>query len=89
MSFILLPPIFPDMLPAQSYKLGDPTDSDINLGPVVSLASAERIRKQIADAGAKNFHAGFCFFLSNSLCSTVAAGAKELVPGSHFPIAKQ
>ena len=35
----------------QTYKLGDPTLSETNLGPVVSLASAERIRKQIADAG--------------------------------------
>jgi hypothetical protein len=36
----------------QTYKLGDPTNPDTNLGPVVSLASAERIRKQVADAGA-------------------------------------
>ncbi|KAH6909532.1 succinate semialdehyde dehydrogenase [Coprinopsis sp. MPI-PUGE-AT-0042] len=34
----------------KGYKLGDPTLSDTNLGPVVSLASAERIRKQVADA---------------------------------------
>uniref|UniRef100_A0A8H8CH36 Aldehyde dehydrogenase domain-containing protein n=1 Tax=Psilocybe cubensis TaxID=181762 RepID=A0A8H8CH36_PSICU len=39
------------------YRLGDPTLKETNLGPVVSLASAERIRKQVADAvaaGAKN-----------------------------------
>jgi acyl-CoA reductase-like NAD-dependent aldehyde dehydrogenase len=35
----------------QNYKLGDPTQPDTNLGPVVSLASAERIRKQVSDAG--------------------------------------
>ena len=42
---------------AAGYKLGDPLDPNTNLGPVVSLASAERIRKQVEDAlskGAKN-----------------------------------
>ncbi|THV07262.1 aldehyde dehydrogenase [Dendrothele bispora CBS 962.96] len=34
----------------KGYKLGDPTLPDTNLGPVVSVASAERIRKQVADA---------------------------------------
>ena len=34
----------------QKYKLGDPTTTDVNLGPVCSVASAERIRKQVADA---------------------------------------
>jgi acyl-CoA reductase-like NAD-dependent aldehyde dehydrogenase len=34
----------------KKYKLGDPNRSDTTLGPVVSLASAERIRKQVADA---------------------------------------
>ncbi|KAG9103349.1 hypothetical protein FRC06_011347 [Ceratobasidium sp. 370] len=34
------------------YKLGDPTEPGTNLGPVVSLASAERIRKQV-DAAVK------------------------------------
>ncbi|KAA1468265.1 succinate semialdehyde dehydrogenase [Dentipellis sp. KUC8613] len=34
----------------KNYKLGDPTKPDTTLGPVVSLASAERIRKQVADA---------------------------------------
>ncbi|KAH8997579.1 succinate semialdehyde dehydrogenase [Lactarius akahatsu] len=32
------------------YRLGDPTKSETNLGPVVSLASAQRIRKQVKDA---------------------------------------
>ena len=35
----------------KAYKLGDPTKPETNLGPVVSLASAERIRKQVKDAG--------------------------------------
>jgi acyl-CoA reductase-like NAD-dependent aldehyde dehydrogenase len=34
----------------KKYKLGDPTKAETNLGPVVSLASAERIRKQVTDA---------------------------------------
>ncbi|KAI0643224.1 NAD-aldehyde dehydrogenase [Trametes meyenii] len=40
----------------KKYRLGDPTQPETNLGPVVSLASAERIRKQVAaavGAGAK------------------------------------
>ncbi|KAH7886643.1 Aldehyde/histidinol dehydrogenase [Phlebopus sp. FC_14] len=34
----------------KKYKLGDPTKAETNLGPVVSIASAQRIRKQVADA---------------------------------------
>ncbi|KAJ7848781.1 succinate semialdehyde dehydrogenase [Mycena leptocephala] len=34
----------------KKFKLGDPTRLDVTLGPVVSVASAERIKKQIADA---------------------------------------
>jgi hypothetical protein len=34
----------------KAYKLGDPADKATNLGPVVSVASATRIRKQVADA---------------------------------------
>ncbi|KAK7018963.1 aldehyde dehydrogenase [Favolaschia claudopus] len=34
----------------KGYKLGDPNQPETNLGPVVSLASAQRIRKQVADA---------------------------------------
>ncbi|KAI0257433.1 succinate semialdehyde dehydrogenase [Lactifluus subvellereus] len=34
----------------ERYRLGDPTRSETNLGPVVSLASAQRIRKQVHDA---------------------------------------
>jgi acyl-CoA reductase-like NAD-dependent aldehyde dehydrogenase len=35
---------------AKQYKLGDPREKTTNLGPVVSVASAERIRKQVKDA---------------------------------------
>ncbi|KAF8634813.1 hypothetical protein AX17_004065 [Amanita inopinata Kibby_2008] len=34
----------------KKYKLGDPTLLETNLGPVISLASAQRIRKQVEDA---------------------------------------
>ncbi|KAF9221037.1 succinate semialdehyde dehydrogenase [Gyrodon lividus] len=34
----------------QKYVLGDPTKPETSLGPVVSIASAQRIRKQVADA---------------------------------------
>ena len=36
---------------AKAYKLGDPSSTETTLGPVVSLASASRIRKQVKDAG--------------------------------------
>lgn len=36
---------------AGGYKLGDPSRKETTLGPVVSVASAARIRKQIKDAG--------------------------------------
>ncbi|KAF7323844.1 Succinate semialdehyde dehydrogenase [Mycena kentingensis (nom. inval.)] len=35
---------------AKGYKLGDPSSETTNLGPVVSIASATRIRKQVSDA---------------------------------------
>ncbi|KAL4072004.1 Aldehyde/histidinol dehydrogenase [Scleroderma citrinum] len=34
----------------KKYKLGDPTKPETTLGPVVSVASAKRIRKQVSDA---------------------------------------
>ncbi|PPQ64463.1 hypothetical protein CVT24_008473 [Panaeolus cyanescens] len=71
----------------KSYKLGDPTLPETNLGPVVSLASAQRIRKQVADAGT---HQRFLVILQLiKLSCTVAAGAKSLVPEQHFPAAKE
>ncbi|KIO15812.1 hypothetical protein M407DRAFT_235560 [Tulasnella calospora MUT 4182] len=41
---------------AKTYKCGDPTKEDVNLGPVVTVGSADLIRKQVQDvveAGAK------------------------------------
>ncbi|WWD20150.1 hypothetical protein CI109_104626 [Kwoniella shandongensis] len=35
---------------AKQHKLGDPSKSETTLGPVVSVASAARIRKQVSDA---------------------------------------
>ncbi|KAJ9099108.1 hypothetical protein QFC21_003987 [Naganishia friedmannii] len=35
---------------AKQYKLGDPREKTTNLGPVVSVASAKRIKKQVNDA---------------------------------------
>ncbi|KAF8550721.1 succinate semialdehyde dehydrogenase [Imleria badia] len=34
----------------KKYVMGDPTKPETSLGPVVSVASAEKIRKQVADA---------------------------------------
>ncbi|KAF8189996.1 succinate semialdehyde dehydrogenase [Mycena galopus ATCC 62051] len=47
--------VFDDFVPkvvelVKKYKLGDPNRQDVTLGPVVSYDSAERIRKQVADA---------------------------------------
>jgi acyl-CoA reductase-like NAD-dependent aldehyde dehydrogenase len=36
---------------ARRFQLGDPLDKNTSLGPVVSLASASRIRRQVNDAG--------------------------------------
>lgn len=36
---------------AKELKLGDPLDYETTLGPVISLHSAARIRKQVEDAG--------------------------------------
>lgn len=41
----------------KAYKLGDPTEDGINLGPVISVASAERIKKQVNDAVASGARA--------------------------------
>ena len=52
----------------QTYKLGDPTLPETNLGPVVSVASAERIRKQTADASMSRFSALLLFNAGHSPC---------------------
>lgn len=40
---------------SKTYKLGDPLESGVNLGPVVSVASAKRIRAQVEQAGERDF----------------------------------
>ncbi|THH18080.1 hypothetical protein EW146_g2840 [Bondarzewia mesenterica] len=65
----------------KKYKLGDPTNPETNLGPVVSLASAERIRKQVADAvkaGAKALIPEEVF--STPKLSVNVAGTAYVVP---------
>ena len=56
--------LYTDALGIQKYKLGDPTDPSTTLGPVVSVASADRIKKQVADAGAYMDYSCFHFLPS-------------------------
>ncbi|KAH9846020.1 NAD-aldehyde dehydrogenase [Lenzites betulinus] len=59
----------------KKYKLGDPTEPETNLGPVVSLASAERIRKQVdaaLQAGAKALIPGDLFTVAQPGTAYVA-----------------
>lgn len=35
----------------QKLVLGDPTNKQTTIGPVISIASAEKIRKQVSSAG--------------------------------------
>ena len=56
--------LYTDALGIQKYKLGDPTDPSTTLGPVVSVASADRIKKQVADAGAYTDYSCFHFLPS-------------------------
>ncbi|KAF8530137.1 succinate semialdehyde dehydrogenase [Hysterangium stoloniferum] len=60
----------------KGYKLGDPTDPNTTLGPVVSLASAERIRKQISDAVAS----GAKILVPESLFSIAQPGTTYVAP---------
>ncbi|KAF8580401.1 succinate semialdehyde dehydrogenase [Ramaria rubella] len=60
----------------KGYNLGDPTDPDVTLGPVVSVASAERIRKQVADAVA----AGAKELIPSSLFSAAKDGTAFVAP---------
>lgn len=41
---------------AKEYKVGDPRKPETSLGPVVSVASAARIRKQVKEAGKIRLH---------------------------------
>lgn len=83
--------IYDDFVPkflniVKTYKLGDPTEPNTNLGPVVSLASADRIRKQVEDAGTL----GLTLRPQSSSWAAheVTAGAKKLIAEEDFPIAK-
>ncbi|RDB18652.1 hypothetical protein Hypma_014768 [Hypsizygus marmoreus] len=60
----------------KTYKLGDPTLPSTTLGPVVSLASAARIRKQIADAVA----AGAKKLIPEDLFSIAKEGTTYVAP---------
>ncbi|KAF9004628.1 succinate semialdehyde dehydrogenase [Cyathus striatus] len=60
----------------KKYRLGDPTQLDTNLGPVVSLASATRIRKQVADAVA----AGATALISDDLFPAAQEGTTYVAP---------
>jgi len=60
----------------KKYKLGDPTDTSINLGPVVSVASAERITKQVADA----VKAGAKPLIPEDLFPAAVSGSAFVVP---------
>jgi len=60
----------------KKYKLGDPTDENTNLGPVVSIASAERIRTQVHDA----IKAGAKALVPESLFSIAEAGSTYVAP---------
>lgn len=75
----------------QDYKLGDPRLHETTLGPVVSQRSAAAIRAQIAAAGATSivFSSPFSEALTRLVSSSVAKGAKALIPESHFPEAKE
>jgi len=83
--------IYDDFVPklvkiVKAYKLGDPTEPDTNLGPVVSLVSADRIRKQVEDAGMLRLNRGPQIF--SQTAHKVKAGAKKLVAEEDFPVAK-
>ena len=58
---------------------------ETNLGPVVSLASAERIRKQVQDAGTITLYSHDRSLLKCCLVTIVRAGAKPLIPAHLFP----
>ncbi|KIY70852.1 succinate semialdehyde dehydrogenase [Cylindrobasidium torrendii FP15055 ss-10] len=60
----------------KGYKLGDPTLPETNLGPVISLASAERIRKQVEDA----VKAGAKALIPSDLFPIAQAGTTYVAP---------
>ncbi|TCD71120.1 hypothetical protein EIP91_000214 [Steccherinum ochraceum] len=60
----------------KAYRLGDPTKPDTTLGPVVSIASADRIRKQVSDAIA----AGAKALIPTDLFPAAEAGTAYVAP---------
>ncbi len=60
----------------KAYTLGDPREADTNLGPVVSAAAAERIRRDIADAIA----AGATPLIEENLFPEAQAGTAYVAP---------
>ncbi|KAH9939716.1 succinate semialdehyde dehydrogenase [Epithele typhae] len=60
----------------KKYKLGDPTKPETNIGPVCGVASAERIRKQVADAVA----AGAKALIPEDLFHAAKAGTAYVAP---------
>jgi len=58
---------------AKTYKLGDPTKSETNLGPVVNPGHAQRIRKQVHDA----VEAGAKALIPEDLFKTAETGNLE------------
>lgn len=73
-------------IPCQKkYVLGDPTKPETSLGPVVSVASAEKIRKQVVDAGEDS---RFPYRLVDFTMHIVKAGATALIPEDLFLIAQ-
>ena len=67
-------------------KLGVRCSVTPPIGMDVSVASAERIKKQVADAGAVSHPGGWHTFSRTT--TAVKAGAKALIPEDLFPIAK-
>jgi acyl-CoA reductase-like NAD-dependent aldehyde dehydrogenase len=51
---------------ARKFRLGNPSSKETSLGPVISLASAARIRQQIDDAGEFTYNA-LCSWLQSQL----------------------
>lgn len=61
---------------AKTYRLGNPTDTDSNLGPLVKTNAAEFVRQQIADAVAS----GAQSLIDESLFPMSQAGTPYLAP---------
>ncbi|KAF9242795.1 Aldehyde/histidinol dehydrogenase [Melanogaster broomeanus] len=60
----------------KKYVLGDPTKPGTSLGPVVSVASAQRIRKQVADA----VQAGAMSLIPENLFPIAQSGTAYVAP---------